>query len=167
MTLTRCATFAEVEAGSVAYTPQHTELVNRLRTATGNARTETQNKITKLTWPADQFQRDRIPHNALAAAGWGDANKAPEEVVALLGDPRLNCWSVIYDVTLTDNGETIVAAHQDGSVSFHDVRSGRLLSIKKCHDDIVMSVAASPNGKFYITGCLDGSVAFWDRLSRC
>ncbi len=155
--------FTQVKEEGSAYTPQHFELVNRLRTATLDVRADTQNEIANLKWPADQFQRDRIPRNALAAAGWGDASKAPQEIVALLGDARLNCWSDIYDIALSSDGQEIVAAHKDGSVSFHDASTGHTLGINKCHDDIVMSVATSPDDEFFVTGCLDGSVAFWER----
>ena len=58
-----------------------------------------------------------------------------------------------------------MASHDDGTVSFQETSSGRLLEIRKCHESAIEQVAMSPDGKTYATGSFDGSVSLWDRKS--
>ncbi|MBL4884667.1 MAG: WD40 repeat domain-containing protein, partial [Planctomycetaceae bacterium] len=156
---------AELKPGESTYSEKHFELINRLQAESVSQRRDTLEEIKSLTWPADRFLRKRIPEDMLAAAGGGDASKAPKEIVALLGDPRLNCWSSVLDLRLIDKEQTVLAAHEDGTVSFHDMKSGRLIEIRKCHAHQVHSIAISPDEKTYATGGDDGAVTLWNRSS--
>lgn len=78
-------------AETATYTKQHFDLTKQLNSASDSDRPKLLNAIAALTWPMDNLRRERIPPDLLAAAGGGDAQKAPQEIVGLLGDPRLNC----------------------------------------------------------------------------
>lgn len=60
----------------------------------------------------------------------------------------------------------LVAGDRDGMVSVWDAESTRLLERFRVHDDWILSMAISPNGRFLATGGADRRVRVWDLEAR-
>ncbi len=155
----------EIGDDSPAYTDQHHELLKEFRDPANRDRSKTLKQMQKLEWPADQFQRARIPDDARAAATAGLQADAPEGVVAVLGDPRLKWWAGSYYLTLAKDETVIVASHADGCVTFWDVGTGRLLHTVKCHE-VGGGLAVSHDDRLFATTDSAGAVALWDFETR-
>jgi hypothetical protein len=58
--------------------------------------------LPQLAWPADMLLRDGIPRDTLIAAGDGNPDAVPAEVVGILGDNRLKHWGAVWRVAWTN-----------------------------------------------------------------
>ncbi|MCA9145793.1 MAG: protein kinase, partial [Planctomycetales bacterium] len=93
----------------------------------------------------DQLRRDNITPYQRKVAGGGDPSKAPAELVAVLGDSRLQHeHRAAADVRFTSDGETLVSGGEDGKIRFWDVESGELVREIQTSWRIVQ-IALSPN----------------------
>ena len=122
--------------------------------------------------PADGLKREAIPPGELAAAGGGDLNRAPPELVAILGDSRLSHWAAITPtwigaspLSYSRDGKTLATASLDGTrtlVARPD--TGKLLRSFEGHERSVRgpSLALSPDGMTLATGSDDGTVKLWE-----
>lgn len=76
--------------------------------------------------PFDALRREQIPGDELKAAGGGDAAKAPQELVAILGDSRLHHHAGANCVAFSPVGGLIASGSIDHSVRVWDAAKGRL-----------------------------------------
>lgn len=58
---------------------------------------------------------------------------------------------------------TVVTASDDQLVNLYDVDAGQLTGSCRAHTGLVLAVAASPDGKYLVSGGSDRSVHVWDR----
>ncbi|KAF7970098.1 hypothetical protein HWV62_24966 [Athelia sp. TMB] len=74
--------------------------------------------------------------------------------------------SVVYCVSFSPDGSTIVSGSADKTVRVWDSLSGQpALPPLQGHEDIVRSVCFSPDGSRIVSGSSDGTVRVWDALS--
>jgi len=66
----------------------------------------------------------------------------------------------VYCLTFSCDGKNVISASADQTVRFWDVSTGKSMA-KILHDDAVLSVAISPNGKLLACGLHDGNVQLW------
>lgn len=93
----------------------------------------------------DQLRREDITPYQRKVAGGGDPSKAPQELVAVLGDSRLQHeHRAATDVRFTSDGRTLVSGGEDGKIRFWDVESSELLREIQTAGRIVQ-IALSPN----------------------
>src|SRR5262249_19160566 len=72
-------------------------------------------ELAKRPSPADALQRDDIPAELLKQAGGGDADKAPPELVAVLGGAEGHTKR-IYSVAVSPDGKTLASAGDDKAI---------------------------------------------------
>jgi WD40 repeat protein len=72
----------------------------------------------------------------------------------------INCQEPIKAVRLTKKGDLITALLRQ--VVVWDAATGRKLRIIASHDEIIMALAMTPNGKEEATSSLDGTVRCWN-----
>jgi WD40 repeat protein len=102
---------------------------------TGKEHKESASSVAKLqpppaglpATPFDTLRREDIAEHQLVAAGSGDPNRAPPELVAVLGDHRLRHWSGVTEVLFAKNDKQVISSSFDGQVAVWDVASGHLL----------------------------------------
>lgn len=93
----------------------------------------------------DQLRRENITPYQLKVAGGGDPAKAPRELVAVLGDSRLQHeHRAAVDVRFTSDGKTLVSGGEDGKIRFWDVSKGEMLREIDTSGRVVQ-IALSPN----------------------
>ena len=126
--------------------------------------------IPTVPAPVDALRREQIPPDELAAAGGGDANRAPPELVAVLGDSRLNHWAWFAPtwigacaLSYSRDGKRLATASVDGSARLWDTETGKLLRSFEGHEGPVSGVALSPDGMILATvGSDDRTVKLWE-----
>ena len=69
---------------------------------------------------------------------------------------------LINQVTTHPTLPLAATAHEDQSIRFFDLNSGKCIHKMIGHLDSVSSVAIDPSGLYYITGGHDSSLRFWD-----
>lgn len=81
----------------------------------------------------------------------------------------------VYSVTFTPNGLDLVSGSLDKTIKVWELQTPRGLPAKKggvCkktilgHEDFVLSVATTPDGKWILSGSKDRGVQFWDPNTR-
>lgn len=75
---------------------------------------------------ADALRREDIPPDELAAAGGGDPAKAPPELVAVLGDSRLQSWNYVANPVFTPDGKWVITWSNELVIRVWDIKTGRL-----------------------------------------
>jgi WD40 repeat protein len=71
----------------------------------------------------------------------------------------------ISDMTFLPDGDHLLTASQDGSLSLWNIRSGAEVTIFSGHLAAVTSVAVSPNGAHFASADAHGQVMIWDIAS--
>src|SRR5262249_3595665 len=93
--------------------------------------------------PLDQLQPGRTPGGELKAAGGGDAQQSPRELVAVFGSsqpgqPGLNGLAFSPDARLLAAGTT------DGKIKIWDIATGKQLHTIPAHTQAVLGLAFHP-----------------------
>lgn len=97
--------------------------------------------------PLDGLRREDVPAYELAMAGNGDPLKAAPELVAVLGDSRLNHWGSVLSLSFHPDGDRIATATNDG-VRVWDTASGEQRQFVPSTTNLAQTrVAYSPDGK--------------------
>jgi WD40 repeat protein len=60
------------------------------------------------------------------------------------------------------DGSRLFSADRDGLVQISDPKTGETYGVLRGHDDYVMSLAMSGDGKRLVSGSGDGTVRIWD-----
>jgi WD40 repeat protein/serine/threonine protein kinase len=120
-------------------------------------------ELAKLPSPLDGRKREDIPGALLTLAGGGDPEKAPAELVAVLGEQADVC-----SVAISPDGRFVASGGNDWKVRLWNLGGWepgittppcRLL---KGHAHSVWSVVFSPDGRLLASGSLDGTIMLWD-----
>src|SRR5262249_26677202 len=75
--------------------------------------------------PFDRLRASDIDPEQRAMAGAGDPQKAPAELVAVLGDGRMHHWSRVNDLGFSPDGKTLGSAGADGTIMLWDLGTGQ------------------------------------------
>jgi WD40 repeat protein len=118
---------------------------------------------------ADALKRDQVPDALLEKAGRGDKDKAPAELVAVLGeerpiqgDPPCN----LFSVAISPDGKTLAVGGTAAFVSLTDLATGqlkrRLAYDKPLNESHVYTLAFGPDGQLLAAGTRDGRILLWN-----
>jgi WD40 repeat protein len=113
-------------------------------------------------WPLDALRREDIPPSELKVAGRGDADRAPAELVAVLGDSRLKHGGWVNAVLFSPDGKTLASGGKDGEVRLWDTATGEQRHTLLGHPEGGASLAFSPDGKTLASGGGDRTIKLWD-----
>jgi WD40 repeat protein/serine/threonine protein kinase len=110
--------------------------------------------------PADALRRDQIPPYELAMAGSGDPQRAPAELVAVLGDSRLRYWQWGGVAGFGPDDRSLLTV-ESGILRLWDTQTGQhKLAIS--HKDISSPAAFSPVEQLVAAGSPEGTIRLWD-----
>jgi WD40 repeat protein/serine/threonine protein kinase len=114
--------------------------------------------------PADALRREQIAPYELKMAGNGDPNKAPAELVAVLGDSRLKFSTWVGAVAFSPDDKTLLTTEGTGILRFWNTSTGQQKCVisRKNLNAAFSSVVFSPDGKSLAVGSTDGPIRFLD-----
>jgi WD40 repeat protein len=112
--------------------------------------------------PLDALRRDRIPAEELAAVGGGDPQKAPAELVAILGNSRLKHWEAVSCVAFAPGGKILASGSWDHTVKLWEFPTGKEIRTLTGPEGRVLSLAYSDDGQIIAAGGARGTVTLWD-----
>jgi serine/threonine protein kinase len=127
-------------------------------------------ELAKQSAPADALKREAIPPELLKKAGAGDPNRAPPQLVAILGQdqhqgqPNPPC--VLYALAISPDGKLLASGGIDKIVRLWDLEGGQvrreLTGHKQPGVDTIYTVAFSPDGNLLASGDRQGTIKLWD-----
>ncbi len=79
--------------------------------------------------PLDTLRREDIPAEELKAAGFGDPAKAPQELVAVIGESRGKHWNAVHALAVSPNGQFVASGSDDGTVKLWNLETGREIAM--------------------------------------
>jgi WD40 repeat protein/serine/threonine protein kinase len=112
--------------------------------------------------PADALRRDQIPPYELKVAGKGNPQHAPPELVAILGNSRMQHWNIVTAVAFSPDRKTLATGSCDRTAKIWDIASGDQLCSFEGHSDVIRGVAFSLDGKTLASASNDGTVKLWE-----
>lgn len=118
--------------------------------------------LGQLPAPADALRREDIPQAELVAAGHGNADDAPSELVAIFGDSLLKHWFATGPVAFSPNGELLACGLGNNSIDLLDAATGRKMRTLRGHGNAPSSLVFSPDGRTLYSAATDGHIGVWD-----
>jgi WD40 repeat protein len=107
----------------------------------------------------NQQARQRIDPYELAVAGDGNRHNVPPELVAILGDSRLNHWHSIR-LAKQLGGDLVATCSGDGTVRIWNANNGRQVTVF-----VAVGLAATESGDRLFLAKPDGAITCWDVIS--
>jgi WD40 repeat protein len=107
-------------------------------------------ELARLPSPLDGRKREDIPDHLLALVGDGDANQAPPELVAVLGDGRFTLPNqMVIGIACSPDGKLLAVTVPDRVLLF-DAQTGRLTKTVP-HPVRPYCLTFSPDGRHFLT----------------
>ena len=139
-------------------------------------------KLAKLRQAEAERQRAAVQReSARAALGRGDMLEARSQLRAAMetrvGRPERSIWWELtrtaqlwsrdmgakpHDIAFAPSGDSIAVASQDGTVQFIDAVTSQVTRVLRDHDDQVLSVAISANGRHLASAAWNGQIILRD-----
>jgi WD40 repeat protein len=116
--------------------------------------------LAQLPSAADALAPKNIPEELLARVGVGEAAKAPEGLVAVLGGPDGHVGQV-SGLAVSPDGKTLASAGGD-KLLLWDLATGAVRHKLLGHQDHVYCVAFSADGRVLAAGDRAGAIKLWD-----
>lgn len=89
------------------------------------------------------------------------------------GNQDINSGNYVRDLAFTDGGKGLMVAGDLGTISYYTKFTDRggnesfnLESVFDEHSGYIMSLALSNNGKFMVSGDMEGALVFWEKNGR-
>jgi hypothetical protein len=126
--------------------------------------------LARRSAPADALKRDAIPSELLKKAGAGDPDRAPPQLVAILGqdqhqdEPNPPC--ALYALAISPDGKLLASGGIDRIVRLWDLGTGQVRRELTGHQqpgvEYIYTLAFSPDGKLLASGDRQGTIRLWD-----
>ncbi|KAL6069765.1 Striatin-4 [Balamuthia mandrillaris] len=81
-------------------------------------------------------------------------------------EPRPDCGSQINQIVAHPTLPLAISAHEDQTVKYWDLRTGKCTHSMIAHKDVVSALAIDPSGTFLLTAGHGCSLRFWEVLSK-
>jgi WD40 repeat protein/predicted Ser/Thr protein kinase len=111
--------------------------------------------------PLDSLRRDLIPRDLLAEAGGGDPERAPKEIVAILGGARLRPWGPVQKVIFSPNNRLLASSSLDHTVRLWDATAWNEVRALTGHTAAVHGISFSKDGSRLASCSDDGTLRIW------
>jgi WD40 repeat protein len=109
----------------------------------------------------EALRRDRIPPEALAAAGGGDPKRAPAGLVAVLGEPQPRQNGFVQALTFSADGRWLASGCDDRTIVLRDAGTGRAVKRFSGHTGAVRGVGFSKESNTLASCSIDGTIRLW------
>jgi WD40 repeat protein len=120
--------------------------------------------LTLAQWSsaADALKRGDIPRPALAKLGGGDPERAPSELVAVLGSRGEGHPGPVFALAIGPDCKTLASAGKDSSIYLWDLATGERRELLAGHTGPVRALAFHPTRELLASAGDDGTVRLWD-----